>query len=313
MDVAVIGAGWLGGVHAAAVSAAGDRVVAVVDPDRDRAAELAGRHGAVVYPSTEAALERDFDAAVITTPSAGHVGDATTVLRAGREVLVEKPHRLPGQDATELLALLDRAPDVRCVVGMSVRHKAGMQELIEAVRSGELGDIIAWQDRTLYRLAPDALAPWYFRRAVSGGGISVTNGVHVVDRILWGLGDVGDWTASVGRVFPDHECEDIASIAARGAEGTLVSALLVWSDWELPSSEVLVVGTRGTARVSSGDGWSVVTARGQRSGPVEPWERRFDRQWTAFRERRTGIGEVPSVTTLEPVMDVIAGVTRCTG
>lgn len=311
MDVAVIGAGWLGGIHSDAVVAAGDRVVVVVDPDRERGEALARRHGATAYREVADALERSFDAAIITTPSSSHLDDTIAMLSAGREVLVEKPHRLPDQDATELLAVHAQQPGVRCVVGMSVRHKSGMQELIESVRSGELGDILAWQDRTLYRLLPDSLAPWYFSRKASGGGITITNGVHVIDRILWGLEDVRDWTSSVGRVFPDHECEDVAAIGARSGAGALVSALLAWSDWEPPSSEVLVVGTRGTARVSSGDGWSIATAKGSRSGPVEPWERRFDRQWASFRERRTGVGEVPSVTTLEPVMEILAGMSRC--
>lgn len=310
MDVAIVGAGWLGGVHAAAVVAAGDRIVAVVDPDRSRADALASRYGAATHPSVDHALAQDFDAAVVASPSVQHLADAVSLLRAGRDALVEKPHRLPDQDPTELLGLLAGARGVRCTVGMSVRHKEGMREVVESVRGGELGEVLSWQDRTLYRLTADALAPWYFERAVSGGGITVTNGVHVVDRIRWALGDVTDWTSRSGRVFAGHECEDIALLTATGPDGADVSALMVWSDWEQPSSEILVTGTRGTARSSSHHGWSIATTAGTRSGPPEPWERRFDRQWVAFRERLTGLGEVPSVMVLEPVLEVLATTTR---
>ena len=308
MDIVIVGAGWMGGVHAEAARRAGDRVVGVVDPDGDRAAALATEAGARVWPDLEAALgEGGFDAAVVTTPSRSHLDDATRLVEAGTHVLVEKPHRLPDQDATPLREALAARPEVRLQVGMSNRFKSGIRETVEAVADGGLGEVVAWQDRTLYQLEQDSLSPWYFNSRVSGGGVSVTNGVHAIDRVRWCLGEVTGWQMRAHRVFPEHEGEDLAHITATTPAGADISLLLVWSDWELPPSELLVVGSRGTAVVRSGTGWSVTTADRSLTGEEESPAARFDRQWRAFQRHVLEGEPVASFAEVDPVLDVIAG------
>jgi predicted dehydrogenase len=308
IDVAIVGAGWLGGVHARTAVAAGDRVVAVVDEDRDRAEALAAEHGALPVPCLEEALDLAFDAAIVATPTAAHLDAVTALVQARRHVLVEKPHRTPEQDPTALLAALAGAPGVRCTVGMSLRHVAGAQEIHHAIREGLLGEILAWEDRALYRLS-DGLAPWYFDHAISGGGVSLTNGVHCIDRASWCLGPLKDWRLRRSRVFADHDDEDLAMMTAWGAAGgsPRVSILLMWADWDVPPSELLVVGTHGTARIHDREGWSIRTAGSVRQGPSEPVEQRFVRQWAAFRDGLAGGPGGPDVAEVEPVIEVLEG------
>ena len=60
LNVVIIGAGRMGREHAAAATAAGDNVIAVLDPDIARAGALAGEHGAVA--ATAVALGDTLDA-----------------------------------------------------------------------------------------------------------------------------------------------------------------------------------------------------------------------------------------------------------
>lgn len=306
MDVAIVGAGWLGGVHARTATAAGDRVVAVVDADRDRATALAAEHGARSASSLDEALEIPFDAAVVATPTAAHLDAVTALVQDRRHVLVEKPHRTPEQDPTALLAALAAAPDIRCQVGMSLRYVGGAQEIHSAVREGLLGEILSWEDRALYRLA-GGLAPWYFDHAISGGGVSLTNGVHCIDRATWCLGPLEDWASRTSRVFDGHDDEDLALITAWGVGrgAPRVTILLMWADWDVPPSELLVTGTRGTARIHDGEGWSIRTPGIDRAGPTEPVEERFVRQWAAFQAGLDGRFGGPDVAELEPTLKVL--------
>lgn len=312
MDVVIVGAGWMGGVHARAAREAGDRVVGVVDIDRGKAAQLASEVAAAsIWTDLEVAIgSADFDAAVVATPSWSHLEDATRLVRAGRHVLVEKPHRLPGQDAGPLREALARSPGVRCQIGMSNRYLGGIAETVEAIRSGDLGEVIAWHDRTLFRLSRDSLSPWYFDSRASGGGVSVTNGVHAVDRVIWCLGEAHGWRMRSEGVFPDHDGEDLAHITAVAPGGGDVSLLLAWADWDLPPSELLVSGSRGTAVLRSGVGWSITTANRAWSGDEEPDHVRFARQWRAFQQHVDGGPRTATFAEVDPALDVIARLGR---
>jgi predicted dehydrogenase len=87
----VIGAGVFGGYHAAKWAAfEGVSLSAVHDPDRGRAAALAGRHGAAASPDAAAFFEA-VDIVSIASPAVTHARWALAALKAGKPVYVEKP------------------------------------------------------------------------------------------------------------------------------------------------------------------------------------------------------------------------------
>jgi len=301
----------MGGVHATAAANLGDFVVGVVDPDPSRRIAFVQAHGGSGYSGLDEAFsEADFDVAVVTTPSHDHLTTTTRIVEQGRHVLVEKPHRLPNQDPSGLLAALNARPEVCCQVGMSLRFAAGAREVRDAVVARELGEILTYQDRTMYQLTAEGLAPWYFDHSVSGGGVSLTNGVHAVDRVRWILGEVDDWSMRSEKVFEDHDDEDLAVITARRvSDAAQVAILLAWGDWQVSPSELLIVGTRGQALIHERDGWSVNTPSGSRGGPNDPLAERFSHQWASFREAVAGGEAGPQLDELEPVLEILRRIT----
>lgn len=84
------------------------RLVAVVDPDRDRSASIARAAGADVRPHGDFASmldAGDLDAVVLASPASVHVADATAAVAASLPVLVEKPPAPDAHGAAELAAL----------------------------------------------------------------------------------------------------------------------------------------------------------------------------------------------------------------
>jgi predicted dehydrogenase len=89
--VAVVGAGQFGRNHArVAASSARADLVAVVDADPARAADVAAQHGCL--PLRDASeLEGKVDAAIVAVPTTAHADVACSLMAAGIDVLVEKP------------------------------------------------------------------------------------------------------------------------------------------------------------------------------------------------------------------------------
>lgn len=89
--VGVIGVGYLGKHHARIYSVLdGVELTAVADTDRDKAAEIAASYGCRSF-SDYTDLLTLCDAVSIVTPTTTHYGIAMDCLKAGKDVLVEKP------------------------------------------------------------------------------------------------------------------------------------------------------------------------------------------------------------------------------
>jgi predicted dehydrogenase len=89
--IAVIGVGYLGQHHARLLAAMPNvDLVAVVDTDLERGAEIAARCGTVALADA-ATLVGNVDAAIVATPTTSHVVVSLPFIEAGAAVLVEKP------------------------------------------------------------------------------------------------------------------------------------------------------------------------------------------------------------------------------
>ena len=89
--VAVIGAGVFGRHHLRILSQSlNATLVGVVDADRERAAQAAAEHNCLTF-ATLGELQGEIDAAVVAVPTSLHAEVGCELLRAGIDVLVEKP------------------------------------------------------------------------------------------------------------------------------------------------------------------------------------------------------------------------------
>jgi len=105
LRAAVIGAGRLGTLHARKYAAQeGVRVAAIVDIDRAAAEKLAAETGAIALTDFRD-LGGRVDLITVATPGSTHFEIASAMLRAGIDVLLEKPMATTLDEAFELAAL----------------------------------------------------------------------------------------------------------------------------------------------------------------------------------------------------------------
>ena len=105
LKLGVIGTGIMGANHARVAAAhPAFELVAVVDPQLERASALADRFDATAFSSVHECIDQ-LDCAIVATPTEHHFDTATTLLNAGVNVLVEKPITTTLDQAEQLVKL----------------------------------------------------------------------------------------------------------------------------------------------------------------------------------------------------------------
>jgi len=141
--VGVVGAGFIGQVHARSARLAGAVVAgaAASSPDRRDAArdELGADRG---YATAEDLIAADdIDVIHVCTPNHLHLPLARAALEAGKHVVCEKPVALDADGAAELAALAADSGLV-ATVPFVYRYYPTVREARSRVRSGALGDLL---------------------------------------------------------------------------------------------------------------------------------------------------------------------------
>lgn len=130
--VAVVGAGYLGRHHARVFSELeGAELVGVVDIDAERAGEVAGKYGVRPFTDYRDVLNMA-DAVSIAVPTTLHYEVAIESLRAGKDILVEKPITATSDEAEELIIEAEKRGRI-LQVGHLERYNPGVIALSEMI------------------------------------------------------------------------------------------------------------------------------------------------------------------------------------
>lgn len=162
----IIGAGFIGGVHAHAVRASGHVITRVADSSADAAREAAARLGALAGAESAEALiaDEEVDVVHVCTPNATHAALAAAALAAGKSVICEKPLATSVADADRLVAAASSSGAVASVPFV-YRYYPTVREARARIAAGEGGplwllhgsylqDWLASSDETNWRVDP---------------------------------------------------------------------------------------------------------------------------------------------------------------
>lgn len=251
--VALIGAGGHGRSHRKTISdlesagvvrlvALGD-VAPVADPPP----------GVPIYAEPHRLLaETSPEIVIVCTPPHTHLPIATAALRAGADVLLEKPPVLDSGEHEQLAAVL-AATGRSCQVGFQALASPALARLVEAIDAGRLGQLQAisavgaWKRDESYF----SRGTWVGRRTV--GGQPVLDGAlanpfaHAVMQVL-----------AIARGLPrrveveryrcrDIEVDDTAALRLRFDGGLTALVAVTLCAEEFVAGEITVTGSAGTA------------------------------------------------------------------
>jgi predicted dehydrogenase len=228
LGAAIVGTGFMAGVHADALRRLGVRVVGCVG-SRPEKARAAARARALPEPveRLEELLERaDVHVVHVTSPNHAHAEHVRAALAAGKHVVCEKPLARTIAEADELTALAAAAGRL-CAVNLNNRFYGQVQELRELRRTGALGDV--------HTVHGSYLQDWLLREAdwnwrvdaAQGGPLRAVGdiGVHWLDLAEHVTGErIAAVCAATMRLHPQRagrtvETEDAAHVLLRFANG----------------------------------------------------------------------------------------------
>jgi predicted dehydrogenase len=242
--VGIVGLGRSGwGLHAEALAQLPMyRVAAVMDPVPQRCDQAKRRFGCKVFVNFSDLITEELDLVIVASPSHQHAEQAIQALRAGRNVLVEKPM---GCGLAEAEALVDAATEMGKVltVNQNYRYKPAFKRVNEVIASGKLGELVQ------IRLAVhDFTRRWDWQTLREyGGGILNNHGAHLIDWALHYFDDEEPHVtgALINTPLYAGDAESHAKIVILPRDGPLIDLELTHCN-AFPQDNWVVMGTRGS-------------------------------------------------------------------
>ncbi len=224
-------------------------VVALCDTNRERARQVANITGIGRFYTDwrEMFAAGMLDAVTIATPNAFHAEMTIAAMESGLHVFCEKPIATRVSDGEAMVATSKRTGKI-FAVNMHMREVPAVAWMRHAVRVERLGAVRYAKAKLFQRAGIPGYGSWFTRRALSGGGVFMDIGVHMLDAVLWildfpaieavraemqsihgpkeqGLGGWGVEQFANGT----FDVEDFASVYLSLAKGGLITVEVTWA------------------------------------------------------------------------------------
>ena len=231
-----------------------------IDP-QSRRAEIEALAPRKVYTDIDPMLaDPAVDAVYIATPVHLHASQAIAALRAGKDVLVEKPMARNAAEAAEVCRVAQQTGR-RLAVAYFRRFWPRFQLVKDMLDRGDFGQVVLVRmaSHTWYAGRPGG---WRERPELSGGGVLSDVGCHKFDLLAWWFGMPGRIVARVETLTHDYAAEDSASMLMTLPGGVQLTGSFHWNSktW---TDEIHVVGTEAKIALHPCDGDEVAITVGR--------------------------------------------------
>ncbi|GGZ91735.1 Gfo/Idh/MocA family protein [Streptomyces subrutilus] len=262
LGIAVIGTGKMGADHVRRIgrTVGGARVVAVADPDGDRAGRVAAElDGAGAYTDPAAALAAPgVEAVLIASPGPAHEEAVLHALERRLPVLCEKPLTPDAAGALRIMEAEQRLGRRLVQVGFMRRHDAEYEELKQLLDAGGIG-----RPLFLHCRHRNASSPAFFTSDM----LISDSVVHEVDAARWLLGQevtaVSVLSPTPSSAAPEG-LRDPRLVLLETSGGTVVDVEIFVNCGFGYQVQCEAVGESGSARI--GDGHAMVVQGAGRWG-----------------------------------------------
>ena len=267
LRVGIVGLGWMGQVHARALSRLtqhypdsplGPRLIAVADTADDDRTERAAQAFGFEHQLTdwrELVTRDDVDLVCVTGPNFIHRDVAVAAAEAGKHLWVEKPAGRNAAETAEIVAAVDAA-GVQTAAGFNYRNAPAVELARELVATGRLGTVEHTSVRFVsdYAAHPEGALSWRFQNEFAGSGVLGDLVSHAADLVRYVVADIDELVVDRATFIGQRpQAIGAASHFSRGGDGPLLD---VENEDYVAALLRFVGGSRGTlesSRVAVGE------------------------------------------------------------
>ena len=172
-------------------------------------------------------------------------------LEQGLHVFCEKP---PGRDLSDIARVIcceSRHPNQKLKYGFNHRYHESVMDALRIVQGGELGRVL--NIRGVYGksqfISFGQKSDWRVQRNMSGGGILLDQGIHMVDLMRLFGGEFKEVSSIISNDFWGYDVEDNAYALMRSDQGVVAMLHSTATQWRHRFS-LDITGSRGAVLLS---------------------------------------------------------------
>lgn len=256
----------------------GSTVTWAMRRDAEKVADFAHRHGIPHFTTDANELidASDVDAVYIATPVDTHCDYALRVAAAGKACLVDKPMARSGRECDVMVKAFENAGRPLWVQ----YYRRGLDRfnrVKQLIDSGEIGRVSAIHyhlaqprhQKAQQTLDAGRSLEWRLDVKLSGGGIVLDIGSHLLDVVDYMVGPLVEVVGKAANLASPYAAEDtVAMLASVGGDGPARGAIFSGT-WDFAASEKLdelsIVGSKATIRLACFDHSRLTVIRGSES------------------------------------------------
>lgn len=273
LGVGILGSGMIAEYHQQAIDANEElKLVAMAHYDGSKFTAISEKFGVPCLSYEVMLANPEIDIICICTPSGQHAAQTIAAAEAGKHVLVEKPMALSLEDADAMIQACEKA-EVKLGVALQRRAEPLFQKVKSAIDAGDLGDLTLGIITMPY-VRDDAYynqAAWRGTWELDGGGVLMNQGIHLVDLLIWFMGDPVNVEATAKTLHRNVEVEDTLAATLEFINGSLATITATTTAAPGFGHKAEIYGTQGGIQITGEavSSWSLVDASSAKVAPVE--------------------------------------------
>ncbi len=274
IGVAVIGVGFWGRNHARVYMEIPEaELIGVCDIDAKRAKETAEKYGVEAYTDSRKLLKRsDVDAVSICTWTTTHAKETIRALKAGKNVLVEKPIASTVREAKQIVKMAENERLI-LMTGFIERFNPGVERVIKTIEEGSIGDVVSATSRRV--------SEWPER--VGDVGVVKDSAIHDIDMMRYIFDEDPKTVFAKTGKLRHKRFEDYAQIMLTFNHG---KTAFIEANWLTPYKvrKLIVTGSKGIVTLDYLSQEIVIETEEKTFIPRYKWEEPLKRELEHFVE-----------------------------
>jgi len=249
---AIVGCGRIAQRHAEHISKKG-QLIAVCDIVPEKALALARQYGANAYTDYKEMLSAEplTEVIAVCSPNGLHAHHSIEGLKAGYNILCEKPMGITVNECGEMIQAAERA-NKRLFAIKQNRYNPPVVAVKKLLNEGRMGRVLSLQLSCFWNRNYDYYAnSWKGTKDLDGGTL-FTQFSHFIDLLYWLNGDVEEVSALMGNFLHQGEIdfEDTGVVLLKFTNGSIGTINYTVNSYKTNMEGSLTIfGERGTVKI----------------------------------------------------------------